>query len=70
MASETDPAVAAAELSSASTDLERLVARVAETAEALADAGHELAAHDLFEVERSLSAAARRLAGTVRSLSR
>jgi hypothetical protein len=64
----TDPAVAAAELSSAATDLEALVRRVSGVAEALADSGYEVAANDLFEVERSLGAASRRLAQTVREL--
>lgn len=65
---ETDPAVALAELSSAATVLEDLVSRVAGAAEALDAAGSEVAANDLYEVERSLQAAARRLAQTVRDL--
>lgn len=60
--------MAAAELSSAATDLEALVSRVAGVAEGLESSGYEVAAHDLFEVERSLGAASRRLASTVREL--
>jgi hypothetical protein len=54
-----------AELSSASTTLDDLVSRVAGTAEALHRQGEEALAHDLFEVERSLRAAQRRLGGVV-----
>jgi len=68
MTEHVHPAVAAAELSSASTDLQDLVSRVAGVAEGLAAAGYEVAANDLFEVERSLGAASRRLSQTVRDL--
>jgi hypothetical protein len=68
MPDASDPAVAAAELSSAATVLQDLVQRVAGAAEALSAAGIEQSANDLFEVERSLQAASRRLSQTVRDL--
>jgi len=55
-------------LSSASTTLEELVARVAEAGEDANAAGEESLAHDLFEVERSLRMARRRLEGVTRRL--
>ena len=57
-----------AQLSSAATGLDELVKRVVEAAERLHVAGRDDLAGDLFEVERSLQAAARRLAGVVRAL--
>jgi hypothetical protein len=54
-----------AELSSANTTLDDLVGRVASAGERLLASGEESLAHDLFEVERSLRAAQRRLAGVV-----
>jgi hypothetical protein len=54
-----------AELSSANTTLDDLVRRVASVGERLLAAGDEANAHDLFEVERSLRAAQRRLTGVV-----
>lgn len=50
-----------AQLSSAGSTLDDLVARVAEAAEGLHRAGEEALAHDLFEVERALRMAQRRL---------
>lgn len=50
-----------AQLSSAATTLDELVGRVAAAAERLHGDGEESLAHDLFEVERSLRAAQRRL---------
>jgi hypothetical protein len=52
-----------AQLSSASTTLEELVARVAAVGERMHAAGEEGFAHELFEVERALRAASRRLNG-------
>jgi len=54
-----------AELSSASSTLDEMIARVARSAEGLLARGEESQAHDLFEVERSLRAAQRRLVGVV-----
>ena len=59
---------ATAELSSAATDLAALIERITRTAESLEQSGAEMAAHDLFEVERSLQAAARRMAQTMREM--
>jgi hypothetical protein len=59
-----------AELSSASTTLDELVDRVTAAAEALLRQGEEGLAHDLFEVERSLRAAQRRLSGAVGRMGR
>jgi len=50
-----------AQLSSASTTLEDLVARVTECGERLHASGEESLAHELFEVERALRGADRRL---------
>ncbi len=50
-----------AQLSSASTTLEDLVARVTTVGERLHAAGEESLAHELFEVERALRGADRRL---------
>jgi hypothetical protein len=50
-----------AQLSSASTTLEELVARVSAMGERLLADGEESMAHDLFEVERALRTAHRRL---------
>jgi hypothetical protein len=55
-------------LSSASTTLEELVARMAEVGEEANAAGEESLAHDLFEVERTLRMAHRRLDGVNRRL--
>lgn len=52
-----------AQLSSASTTLEELVARITACGEGLHAAGEESLAHDLFEVERALRGADRRLRG-------
>jgi len=55
-------------LSSASSSLEELVVRVTESADDLRDQGEDALAHDLYEVERSLRAAQRRLAAVVRRM--
>jgi hypothetical protein len=55
-------------LSSAATTLEELVARMAEAGEEANVAGEESLAHDLFEVERTLRMAHRRLEGVNRRL--
>lgn len=55
-------------LSSASSTLEDLVVRVTESAEDLRVQGEESLAHDLYEVERSLRAAQRRLGAVVRRM--
>jgi hypothetical protein len=52
----------AAELSSLTTALDELAGRVAAIAEPLAGTDDDLLASDLFEVERSLREAIRRLA--------
>lgn len=58
-----------ASLSSLSTTLDDLVDRVTEVAERLLAAGDESDAADLFEVERSLGAAASRLRSTIQRMS-
>lgn len=55
-----------ARLSSATTTLTELVDSVSETAEAVLADGDEATAADLFEVERSLRTALRRLTGVAR----
>ena len=55
-------------LSSVSTSLEDLVGRVAEVADSANRDGDEGLAHELFEVERTLRMAQRRLDGVVRRL--
>lgn len=50
-----------AELSSVAFQIEDLIVRVTETAKGLEGAGLETCAHELYEVERSLLSAARRL---------
>lgn len=55
-----------AALSSAATTLSDLVVRVTETADEAQAAGDESLAHDLYEVERALRSAQRRLDGVVR----
>jgi hypothetical protein len=55
-------------LSSASTTLEDLVVRMAEAGEEADASGEESLAHDLFEVERTLRMALRRLEGVTRRL--
>ena len=55
-----------AQLSSATTTLEELLDRVSSTAEAVLAAGDESLASDLFEVERSLRTAHRRLVSATR----
>jgi hypothetical protein len=54
-----------AELSSANTTLDELVRRVTSAGELLLASGDDALAHDLFEIERSLRAAQRRLTGVV-----
>ena len=57
-------------LDSAATTIQDLVTRVANTAERFEAAGDEATASDLYDVERSLRAAARRLGLVVRRLDR
>jgi ribonuclease HI len=57
-----------AELDSALNTLEDVARRVAEAAQRHADDDNESVTHDLYEVERALNAATRRLAVVVRSL--
>ena len=57
-----------ARLSSASTTLGELVARITASAEGFEAAGEEALAAELFEVERSLRVAERRLGGVLRRL--
>lgn len=63
-----DRASAAADLSSVATDLDALVRRVTAAAEGVADDGAEAVASDLYEVERALRSASRRLQQTLRAL--
>ena len=58
-----------AQLSSATTSLEELLDRVISTAETVLAAGDESLASDLFEVERSLRTAHRRLVAAARRAS-
>lgn len=55
-----------ARLSSATTSLEELIERVSTTAEGVLAKGDESLASDLFEVERSLRTAHRRLLAATR----
>jgi hypothetical protein len=55
-------------LSSASSSLDDLVERVTESADELRTIGEEALAHDLYEVERSLRTAQRRLGAVVRRM--
>jgi hypothetical protein len=57
-----------AELSSLSATVDDVLERVTASAERLAAMGREAPAADLFEVERALSQAARRLDAVVRLL--
>lgn len=57
-----------AELSSTATSLGELLARVTASAEALHTSGDDALAAELFEVERSLRAAMRRLDAVLRRL--
>ena len=50
-----------AELSSIDFQIDDLVSRVISTAKSLEEVGLEASSHELFEVERSLIAASRRL---------
>lgn len=50
-----------AELSSIDFQIDDLVSRVISAAKSLGEAGLEASSHELFEVERSLVAASRRL---------
>lgn len=61
-------ALDAAHLSSLSTALDELTARVTALADDLSGAPREDVAADLYEVERSLQAAARRLRALVQRL--
>ena len=67
-ADPSDRASDAAQLSSVATALDDLTARVAETADRLRRSRDDTVAADLDEVERSLRAASRRLATTLRTL--
>jgi hypothetical protein len=55
-------------LSSASSSLEELLIRVTEVADDCRTSGDESTAHDLYEVERALRMAHRRLTGVTRRL--
>lgn len=58
-----------AQLSSVATGLGEMIQRVSDAADGLRGDGRDDLAGDLYEVERSLQAAARRLAAVVRHLS-
>lgn len=60
----------AAQLSSVATALDDLTTRVVEAADRLRIGGNDEVAADLYEVERALRSASRRLATTVRTLGR
>lgn len=69
----TDPAASSvthdhAQLSSVATALAEMIDRVSASADGLRAEGRDDLAGDLFEVERSLQAAARRLASLVRQI--
>ena len=55
-----------AELSSIATELEELTARITAIADTAANAGDESLSHTLYEVERALKAAQRRLTTSAR----
>lgn len=57
-----------AQLSSVATALAEMIERVSASADGLRQEGRDDLAGDLFEVERSLQAAARRLAALVRQI--
>ena len=59
-----------AQLSSARTTLDDLVVKVADIAEAMHGGGQDALAHDLFEVERALRMAQRRLDAVTRRMRR
>jgi hypothetical protein len=59
---------ARAELDSATATIEELVRRISAAADQQQTDGDEAAAGDLYDVERALRAAARRLANVVRRL--
>ncbi len=61
---------AAAEMSSVSTQLEDLTRRVIEAASRFDEGGREDVAHELYEVERSLRSALRRLNRATRDVGR
>ncbi|MFV2038773.1 MAG: hypothetical protein ACC660_00865 [Acidimicrobiales bacterium] len=61
---------ALAELSSVGTQLEDLTKRVVAAAHTCESSGREDVSHELFEVERSLRAASRRLNRATRDFSR
>jgi hypothetical protein len=56
-----------AELSSVETQISDLTRRIVETAGVFKNGGRDDVAHELFEVERSLRAAARRLERAARA---
>lgn len=55
-----------AELASSATTLEALIATVTRAADDAAAIGDEAVSHDLYEVERALRSASRRLTSVVR----
>ena len=57
-----------AELDSATTTIDELTLRVSTIADQRQEAGDEATATDLYDVERALKAASRKLAGVVRHL--
>ncbi len=59
-----------AELSSVGTQLEEITKRVVSAAQTFESTGREDVSHELFEVERSLRAASRRLARATRDSGR
>ncbi|MEY2476073.1 MAG: hypothetical protein QOG87_1388 [Actinomycetota bacterium] len=59
-----------AELSSLATNLDELTARLSGIADRLRGTDQDLMAHELFEVERALGAAQRRLARLVERAAR
>lgn len=60
----------AAQLASVATALDELTARVVDTADRYRQARRDDVAADLYEVERTLRTAGRRLAATIRTLQR
>ena len=57
-----------AELASATSTIEDLMARISHAADTYQSAGDETTANELYDVERSLRSAGRRLATLVRRL--
>ena len=60
--------ISGAQLASTATTVEELTTRISRAADAFAEDGDETTAGELYDVERSLAAASRRLSTVVRRL--